>query len=180
MFFGWVCITAMTSVLVLASWLQPGSFESTDLGMFTSRRLASLGRPLRNHNHAENLARDRNESGIKGSGFSKAPPKGLGWFATCSALVKALQRTCSHVPEAHIRIEGKLTSGTAVYPRELCRKYANCIMNPGTEWQQLCARATCYHRDDAADAANPEPDVPSMEELGLNDDGEESYEVPWP
>jgi hypothetical protein len=64
--------------------------------------------------------------------------KGWVFFATKLELKKALAKTCNHPPEAHIRIEGRLTAASAEYPRQLCTAFADAILNHDSAFQQLC------------------------------------------
>ena len=49
----------------------------------------------------------------------------------------ALESKCSHDHEMHIPVEGALTAQTAVYPRQLCTRFAKAILKP--------VQARCLH-----------------------------------
>ena len=66
--------------------------------------------------------------------------KGWGFFATLPELRQKLARTCNHPAAMHDRIEGRVTAMSAIYPKELCKVYATCILNRQHEFRALCRK----------------------------------------
>ena len=70
--------------------------------------------------------------------------KSWGWFSTCGRLREILERKCAHKPGSHDIVQGDVSARTAIYPEELCRAFAKCIMNPRVQWDEIHKRK-CRH-----------------------------------
>lgn len=55
--------------------------------------------------------------------------KPWGWFSSCESIRQKLERRCQHGDNEHDPIEGDITSGTAIYPRQLCMTFAKALMS---------------------------------------------------
>lgn len=77
--------------------------------------------------------------------------KPWGWFSTHQGIRKALGRVCNHGKGAHAKIEGATTSGTAIYPPLLCRRFAKALMNDVVDLFPiftLCEHESCFHENE--------------------------------
>ncbi len=102
--------------------------------------------------------------------------KPWGWFSTHQGIREALGRVCNHGKGVHAKIQGSTTSGTAIYPPFLCRRFAKALMHDVVELFPiftLCEHENCFHENEGEN------------ELGLdfdeeNNDGpqSESLDVP--
>ena len=63
--------------------------------------------------------------------------KSWGWLSTSLAVKKALCRTCSHQPHQHVSAEGSRTAKSAVYPEQLCERFAKAILYDPTHFDQI-------------------------------------------
>lgn len=63
--------------------------------------------------------------------------KSWGWFSSSEHIRQVLQRTCQHKPSDHDLIEGDITSGTAVYPEQLCRAFARTLMSSSIQFGEI-------------------------------------------
>ena len=67
--------------------------------------------------------------GCKSPKSGRPLQKPWGWFSSCESIRQSLCRRCTHGENDHDLIEGDITSGAAVYPRQLCLAFAKALMS---------------------------------------------------
>ena len=126
--------------------------------------------------------------GLKDVVSGKLMHKSWGFFSSHPGVKRRLGKTCNHAPHDHVRIEGRLTASSAVYPRKLCDAFAKGLFDRTVEFTafsrdvaHLCAKETHFEKcagifasRSAQSDARPgeEQDAGENEEEGEAIDGE--------
>ena len=104
------------------------------------------------------------EHGLKNPKTGHYLQKSWGWFATCGALRRALEKKCQHSSGDHDLIQGDLTAGTATYPPGLCKAVAQCIMSPEVQWNEVCGMVGNLLESTAYANENPQSEQAEADE----------------
>ena len=91
--------------------------------------------------------------GLKDVVSGKLMHKSWGFFSSHPGVKRRLGKTCNHAPHDHVRIEGRLTALSAVYPRKLCDAFAKGLFDRTVEFTafsldvaHLCAKETHFEK----------------------------------
>ena len=89
--------------------------------------------------------------------------KSFAWLSSSLGIRKALQMTCNHPPGYHLPIEGHRTAASAVYPSQLCERFAQALMKDRSAFlglvdacQETHAFDECFHEAGQASVQDEE------------------------
>ena len=117
--------------------------------------------------------------GLKHPKTERPLQKPWGWFSSVPEIKTALHKMCTHEAWEHEKIEGDVTSMTAIYPSKLCAVFTKALMSTKAQIRKIMFSKSHLGAAPAILAAENE-EVSGQEEPGVDvASGDERQEATW-